>query len=500
MRDRLLTLAFALGAFVAVYVLMVPKPSVQEEKPTRPTSVEAGPNGYLGLVRWLHGEGVPVLSLRERFGKLHEVPGLESPQGNLLISTMPHLYPTRNSEVQPLRRWVSQGNTLWVIAGLSDTPDWSMADGGDPRFLERLRAITRMTFTVSQEDSPALGSQPEVQGESQSEAGSGARSGSRSEDESESLSESHAEQHSETRSEPRSDARSERAESDADPKPEAKQASSPANRPASAISAIEARSPLKEPLHFQMQPSGPHPLLEGVTKVSAVSEYFTSKWDGWFEETGMLELAHDPDSGAAVLWLLPLGQGQFIVSAYGSILANKKLGDDDNARLLANVVRWSLRDGGKVIIDDAHQGLVSFYDPEAFFGDSRLHATLWWLFGLWLLFVIGSQRLRPAWSRWNPVDLSGFVRATGGFMARVVRPAAAGQQLIANFFNEARKRLGLVADGAPLWDWLRSQSSVSREDIERLHALHVKVQQGRRVDLTQLHNLLTRMRAALEWY
>ncbi len=109
--------------------------------------------------------------------------------------------------------------------------------------------------------------------------------------------------------------------------------------------------------------------------------------------------------------------------------------------LLANIVRWSLRDGGKVIIDDAHQGLVAFYDPEAFFGDSRLHATLWWLLGLWLLFVLASQRLRPSQSSWNPVDITGFVRATGGFMARVMRPATVGQQMIANFFNDARKRL-----------------------------------------------------------
>ena len=43
-----------------------------------------------------------------------------------------------------------------------------------------------------------------------------------------------------------------------------------------------------------------------------------------------------------------------------------------------------------MIIDDAHQGLVSFYDPDKFFGDSRLHRTLLWLLGLWLVFVLGT--------------------------------------------------------------------------------------------------------------
>lgn len=447
MKDRLLTLALAFGAFIAFYAVMAPKPSPPQERPTRPISVEGGPNGYLGLVRWLEGERVPVLSLRERFGKLHEVPGLASSTGNLLVSTAPHLYPIRDSEVLPLRDWIQQGNTLLVVAGLSDTPDWSMEEGVDVAFLEHLQVMTQMSFSQTPDDletdaQSAEGDTPEAESEQMPDE-------------------------------------------------------APSNENNSWRDVVDARTKLDEPQRFEMSPAGAHPLLEGVDKVSALSEYPTAKWDGWFNETGAMELAHDPGTGAPVLWLLPSGQGQIIVSGYGSILTNKLLGDDDNARLLANIVQWSLRGGGKVIIDDAHQGMVAFYDPEAFFGDSRLHATLWWLLGLWLLFVIGSQRLRPAQSSWHPVDITGFVRATGGFMARVMRPPAAGQQMIANFFNDARKRLGLVADGAPLWDWLRSQPVVASEDVERLQTLHARVQEGRRVDLAQLHNLLARLRAAL---
>lgn len=441
MRDRLLTLALAFGAFMAFYAVMAPKPSAPQQKPTRPISVEAGPNGYLGLVRWLEAERVPVLSLRDRFGKLNEVPGLESTSGNLLISTTPHLYPIRDSEVWPLRNWIQQGNTLLVVAGLSDTPDWSMDEGVDAAFLEHLQAMTQMSFSQMIDDTAA---EPPAETGQKPDEPTG-------------------------------------AEGDVP----------------SWTETLDAQTRLKEPERFEMKPAGAHPLLEGVGKVSALSEYPTAKWDGWFNDTGAMELAHDPGTGAPVLWLLPNGQGQIIVSGYGSILTNKLLGDDGNARLLANIVRWSLRDGGKVIIDDAHQGMVSFYDPEAFFGDSRLHVTLWWLLGLWLLFVVGSQRLRPAQSSWNPVDITGFVRATGGFMARVMRPATVGQQMIANFFNDARKRLGLVTDGAPLWDWLRAQAVVSGEDVERLQSLHAKVQEGHRVDLGQLHNLLARLRAAL---
>lgn len=433
MRDRLLTLALAIGAFVAFYVVMAPKPSAPQEQATRPISTEGGPNGYLGLVRWLESERVPVLSLRDRFTKLSDVPGLQSQTGNLLITAAPHLYPVRDSEILPLHRWLQRGNTLLIVAGLSDTPDWSMEPGGDSQFLEHMQSMTRMSFEQRRPDD---------------------EKGDEDED----------------------------ADEEDDPTP---------------AEIVAAQIKLAEPLHFEMRPAGAHPLLEGVNKVSALSEYPTAKWQGWAKNAGALELAHDPETGVPVLWLLSDGYGQIIVSAYGSILGNKLLGEDDNARLVANIVRWSLQGTGKVIIDDAHQGLVAFYDPEAFFGDSRLHATLWWLLGLWLLFVLGSQRLRPAQSSWNPVDITGFVRATGGFMARVMRPATVGQQMIANFFNDARKRTGLPADGAPLWDWLSAQTVVSEQDVERLRALYAKVQQGQRVNLSQLHNLLIRLRAAL---
>jgi hypothetical protein len=264
--------------------------------------------------------------------------------------------------------------------------------------------------------------------------------------------------------------------------------------------AVVAATKYDQPARFEMKPAGPHPLLEGVETVGALSEYPSLKWRAWLEGEGeaVVELAHDPVTGVPVLWVLPSGQGQIILSAYGSIFTNKALGNDDNAQLLANIVRWSVHDRGKFIIDDAHQGLVAFYDPTAFFGDRRLHLTLWWLLGLWLVFVLSSQRLRPAVSKWNPVDITGFVRATGGFMARVLRPAVVGQQLFANFFNDTRLRMGLPLNGEPIWDWLSVQTAVAPQDVQRLQELHAKVQHGRRVDLLRLHNLLVRVRTALK--
>ena len=427
MKDRLLTLALAVGALAAFYVVIAPKPAPPQERVTRPLSTENGPNGYLGLQRWLAEQGVGVISLRERYGALATI-APTAPTGNLLITTAPHVYPLRDSEAQPLEDWIVAGNTLVVLAGLSDTPEWSM-DHVDPQFLVHMQTMTGLTF---KEIPPPVLKEGEA----------------------------------------------------------AQQATTPRD-------AVQAFTRLVEPERFESSPNGQHPLLDKVRSIVAVSEFPSARWQASSERSVVLELASDHKSGVPALWLLPLGDGQVIVSAYGSLFTNKALGERDNARLLANIVRWSLGEKGRVIIDDAHQGLVSFYDPDKFFGDARLHRAVLWLLALWLVFVLGPRRLRGATSGWNPLDVTSFVRATGGFMARVLRPAAAGEQLFANFFNEIRSRLGMTPDGAPLWDWLAAHAVIPAADLNRLQDLHQRVAERRRVDLAELYNLIARMRAQL---
>jgi hypothetical protein len=435
MKDRLLTLVLALGAFAAFYVLLAPKPEAPQERVTRPLSTEAGPNGYLGMARWLEKERIPVVSLRERYGSLAQATQ-SVPTGNLLIATTPQVYPLRDAESQPLRNWVEAGNTLLVLAGLSDTPEWSMGEGLDPEFNGHMRAMTGLTFTQI----PS-------------------------------------------------------------PKPPEKKASAKDDVPDANAPAADSPLPvlrLAQPERTVSAPNGSHPLLRDVESILAVSEYPSYRWQATSDRSAVLELASDQNSGVPALWLLPYGDGQVIVSAYGSVFTNKVIGERDNARLLANIARWSLGKNGRVLIDDAHQGLVSFYDPDKFFGDSRLHRTLWWLFALWLVFVLGPRRLRGTYRAWNPLDVTSFVRATGGFMARVLRPAAAGQRLFANFFNEIRGRLGLALDGAPLWEWLGGQATIPPADLERLQELHRRAAGQRRIDLVEMHNLIARIRAQLE--
>ena len=427
MKDRLVTLALAVGALVAFYALFGPKPDLPQERVTRPLSTEAGPNGYLAMQRWLAGARIPVISLRDRYGSLPTVaPAAKT--GNLLITTAPHVYPLRGAEAQPLQDWITAGNTLLVLAGLSDTPEWSMGQGVDVQFMDHMQTMTGLTFKMMPPPEPKKGGKIE---------------------------------------------------------------------PATTRDAVLAVTRLAEPMRYESAPNGVHPLLEGVRSIQAVSEFPTAQWQASSDRAVVLELVSDHKSGVPALWLMPYGDGQIIVSAYGSLFTNKVLDKLDNARLLGNIVHWSLGERGGVIIDDAHQGLVSFYDPDKFFGDARLHRALLWMLALWLVFVLGPRRLRGAMDSWNPLDVTSFVRATGGFMARVLRPAAAAQQLFANFFNEIRSRLGLTTDGAPLWDWLAARSVIPAADLNRMQDLHRRVTAQRRVDLTELHNLIARVRAQL---
>jgi hypothetical protein len=492
-KDRMLTLALAAGALFAFYSLFVPR-SGPKELMTRPTSIERGPNGYLGLKRWLDGRGVKTASFRDRYGKLAEFSAPAAKTGNLLLSTAPHFYPMRDAEARPLLEWIESGNTLLLVVGLSDTPDWSMNSGQDPSLFANLELMTGLTFRMVRNSSgEVVPAADEAQNEDESER--------------EYEDESDADDGAADTAEPE---QSEAAPaptggridpSDIEPPAVPDEQTAPHDSPAEAMrkarAALQEFERLPEPQRFELVPIVPHPLLANVDSVETQSEYLTGKFTAMSADL-VLELAREKDSDVPVLWLLPYGDGQIIVSAYGNVFTNKVLGKADNGQLFANIVSTSLQGDGAVIFDDAHQGLVAFYDPEAFFGDARLHRSLWWLLALWLVFVLGAQRLRAGVSRWSPLDVTTFVRATGGFMARVLKPASAAQRLIRNFLDDVRRRTGLTSEDGPVWEWLRAHRNVDDADIERLMHMQDRAAGGHRVDLPRLQTLLSQLRASIK--
>ena len=78
---------------------------------------------------WLRLEGVKTESLRQRLESLATHTELAA-TGNLLIVTLPTSAAFESAEQIALDRWIRAGNTLLVMAALSDNPDWSFAVGG----------------------------------------------------------------------------------------------------------------------------------------------------------------------------------------------------------------------------------------------------------------------------------------------------------------------------------------------------------------------------------
>jgi hypothetical protein len=247
-----------------------------------------------------------------------------------------------------------------------------------------------------------------------------------------------------------------------------------------------------------IEPRGTHPLMKGVGALQVNSDLPASRWIATpMDSSGVLQVAQAVVGGNGAIWIKPQNKGQIIVLGVAGLFSNQDLASADNARLLANVIAWTLEPGAAVIFDDSHQGAVNYYDAKAFYKDPRLHRTLWWLVLLWFVFVLGVQRFRGHVRDKQPADVTAFVASSGEFFAAALTPPTAGARLLANFFNSIHCRLGTPEDGTAVWDWLYAQAAVSRSDVRELQELQSRVQSGRRFNLARLQNLLSELRGKI---
>ncbi|HZF22651.1 MAG TPA: DUF4350 domain-containing protein [Burkholderiales bacterium] len=239
---------------------------------------------------------------------------------------------------------------------------------------------------------------------------------------------------------------------------------------------------------------GHHPVLQGVqvVQVRTHSLYPLSLTPKEKFRTALV-LLEDPVTRSPAFWQVRIGDGTGWISGYADLFGNVALGASDNARLLANVVASSLGPDGWVVFDDMHQGLTEVYDPNAFFGDARLHATLWFIVGFWLVYVAGrSNRIAPLVQRAELPRAVDFVRAVGGLFGRRLAGHEVALGLLRHFFAELRGvRAG--ADGID-WDLLARFPRVPRSQIDELRAMHSGLAQGRTPDLVRLNNLINNIR------
>lgn len=271
--------------------------------------------------------------------------------------------------------------------------------------------------------------------------------------------------------------------------------------PESVPDAIEGPVPplgsgrLEQPAASQLRVRGTHPLTDGVQSVSALSEFPSYKFTAPSPvHGGVIEVMDDVDTKLPAMWVASIGAGTVVVSGYGSILTNKLIGSADNARLFANLINWRLGPGGTVVFDDMHQGAASFYDADAFFHDARLHATFWWIIGVWFAWVMLRTRLRATPPRVTAPREIGFIRSIGHFFARTLAARTVAERLFAHLFNDIRRNLGWPANGEPVWPWLHGLSVAPSAEVLALEQLHARLASGRKVDLGRLQNLILHIR------
>jgi Domain of unknown function (DUF4350) len=430
LKERLVTLGLALAALVLFYILFLPKPAAPDAAPELPLSTELRPNGYQAAWRWLKSQQIPVTALHERYDRLLK-DGV-SPGGNRLFAGSLSANRTGNVLLTTLPHRLPAGGR-----------EASMLD----LWVERGNTLIVM---VALDDTPAWS----------------LRNNSRLVDEA---------------------ARLTRLKfSVVDPDGPA-----PKTKPQRIGPLLES---LVAPHNSSIEPTGEHPLTQGVTSIAVTSQFLASRWRATpMDQAAVLQLGKTKGTGDAAMWLRAQGNGRVITFAVSGIFSNRAIGEQDNARLLSNLIAWSRQPDGAVIFDDAHQGVVTYYDSKAFFADPRLHSSLGWIVFLWFVFVLGVQRLRSRVAVANPADITAFVSSSGEFFAATLTPAAAAARLLGNFFNTIRARLGLSQDGTPEWQWLAAQARVSARDLAELRRLHELTQAGRGIDLMRLQNLLVQL-------
>lgn len=259
-------------------------------------------------------------------------------------------------------------------------------------------------------------------------------------------------------------------------------------------------APIDRDTPVEFSAVGAHPLMEGVEVLRAYSDEPSELWEATPLDSSRLylRLAIERSSGLDGIWQSPHELGQVILAGSGSLLTNHVVADTDAARLLANIVRYNLSADGTVIFDDMHQGLSVLYDAEAFFGDPRLHYSLWFLIAGWFVYLLGSSnRLAPPRSLNDGPRQGEFFNAVGGFIARRTDPRDAGVALLDEWFDEIRRVRELPGGDEPLWAALEATPTLGRRIYEDIRRDHSRLKSGRAVDLVRLHNTLRQARKAI---
>jgi hypothetical protein len=248
--------------------------------------------------------------------------------------------------------------------------------------------------------------------------------------------------------------------------------------------------------------TGPHVLLAGVKSLALETDYDALDWSLRMPyDNFVLTLARTAD-GEGALFEQRVGEGRVLLSAGGSLFTNRALGSADNSLLFANIVSARMSRDGVVLFDDLRQGLSASYDPARFFDDPRLYKTMFILLGLWLVWVLGSTRLRaPSIEAHDPSEAA-LVRHAGGLIARTVSPAHTALRLFELFFAGVARAARRSGGGDPAladqWHWLEHHGAVRPQELDQLKTWYADAHSARKLPLVPLQNLLDTLEKRLK--
>lgn len=240
-------------------------------------------------------------------------------------------------------------------------------------------------------------------------------------------------------------------------------------------------------------PNRPHVYFSGVRRALGASPLAEEEWTARLpHDSFMLALAHERDTGKAVLWTRLFGEGRIVVCGLGSLFTDRALGLADNAQLFANIIGANLGGRGAVVFDDFHQGLSAAYDPEKFYSDPRLYLTSLILLALWFVWVLGATRLRIPVERVPAPREADLVCANGAFLARVLTRDVAARRLFELFLRRVSLRRPRASSAGP-WEFLQASVHITAVELAQLRHWHTQAASGARVPLVRLYNLIRRI-------
>jgi hypothetical protein len=452
MRERGITFLLALAALAAFYGLWLgPSPSLDPDADiARPTSAERRGNGYAGLFEWLQRSGVDVRSFRERYTKLRDFDA--PPRGNLMVLSLPAVEVFHSDEFSALDQWVRRGNTLLINAALLDQPGWAARRASGA--VVEIESLTAIEFETRKAREARLDNTPLSQRVREADA----RDAQRKEGD-------EGEEYEEESDELNTD-------------------------------------PFEVPEKIVLTATGPHALLKNVKTLELETDYEAAEWSLRIPyDNFVLTLARGAN-GEGALFEQQVGAGRVLLSAGGTLFTNRALGNADNAQLFANIVSTRVAPQGVVLFDDLRQGLSANYDPARFYRDPRLLKTVFIVLGLWLVWVLGSTRLRaPAIVAHDPSEAE-LVRRAGGLIARTVRPHHTALKLFDQFFarvaRNARRDGTQSSERGDLWQWLERHAAIRPQELDRLKTWYADAHAERKLPLVPLQNLLDTLESRLK--